>query len=449
MNIAGTTKGPIMSQILVIGARGKTGRYVASGLVSRGVSVKAASRNPDELSGGHGVPTRFDWHDGSTWEPALVGVDAVYLVKPESDDVVEIVTEFLRAMEDAGVRRLVLLSECATHTRSDDVTERRVELAVEATNLQWTILRPSWFMQDIIDDDFFGPMVRDDGIIVMTTGGSATAWIHVRDIAEVAVELLIGGGSIGQALNLTGPEALTLKELAERITAAAGTPVLGVEETVAEAESRMRRDGFDEDTIAYLTRIVESIIEGHTANVTGDVERIVGHPPRHIDSFLADHARDLRRTGDLDADNSGINTRVDVATDNEALFRRLVAAWASSDFDALLDCFADDMVYTDMPFPDAPVLGKAAFRRHVSDYNALFARGQVDTELVTVVATESHVVGELSCRAQYVGPGAPAEGVPVHWYATLVDTIVDGKVSSEHAYFDPTAFEKAVQRVST
>ena len=40
-----------MSQVLVIGARGKTGRHVVSGLVSRGVSVKAASRNPDEFVG--------------------------------------------------------------------------------------------------------------------------------------------------------------------------------------------------------------------------------------------------------------------------------------------------------------------------------------------------------------------------------------------------------------
>ena len=106
------------------------------------------------------------------------------------------------------------------------------------------------------------------------------------------------------------------------------------------------------------------------------------------------------------------------------------------------------MIYTDMPFHDAPVVGKPAFRRHVTDYNALFAHGHVDTELVTVVSTDSHVVGELSCRAVYVGPGAPTDGVPVHWYATLVDTVVDGKVTSEHAYFDPTAFANAVQHVT-
>lgn len=435
-----------MSQVLVIGARGKTGRHVVSGLVSRGVSVKAASRNPDEFVGGHGVPTRFEWHDDSTWGSALDGVDAVYLVKPESEDVVDVVTQFVSRMQDAGVRRLVLLSECATETRTDEVAERRAELAVEATSLDWTILRPSWFMQDLIDDDFFGPMVRDDGIIVMTTGGSATAWIDARDIAQVAVELLISGGCSQQALDLTGPQALTLSELADHLSAAKGTPVLGVEETVADAESRMRRDGYDEDTVAYLTRIAVSIIEGHTSTVTGHVESITGHAPRILESFLAENEARLQPSAPTDTSESVEQT--DLAAQNEALFRRLVAAWARSDFDALLDCFADDMIYTDMPFHDAPVVGKPAFRRHVTDYNALFAHGHVDTELVTVVSTDSHVVGELSCRAVYVGPGAPTDGVPVHWYATLVDTVVDGKVTSEHAYFDPTAFANAVQHVT-
>ena len=132
------------------------------------------------------------------------------------------------------------------------------------------------------------------------------------------------------------------------------------------------------------------------------------------------------------------------ARDNEALFRRLIAAWARNDLDGLLSCFADDLVYTDMPFPDEPVRGKTAFREHMERYNALFLHGQVEVEFVTVVATSTNVVGELLCRARYVGPGAPEEGVPVEWYATLLDTVVDGRVQLEHAYFDPTAFDKAV-----
>lgn len=437
-----------MNRILVIGASGKTGRHVVAGLVSRGGTVRAASRKPEQLDIVGADRARFDWDDESTWGPALEGVDGVYLVKPQSADVVEIVARFLDSMKAARAGRLVFLSECATQTRSDDITERHVERVVEASGLEWTILRPSWYMEDIVDDEFFGPMVRNGRIIVMTTGGSATAWIDARDIAEVAAEVLVNGGAAGQALDLTGPEALSLDQLAERISAAAGDHVKAIEESVLEAEARMRADGFDEGFVAYITRIGESIIAGYTATVTGEVERVTGRPPRNIDSFLAEHAARLRPVVEkgtaMDAEQA-----LQCARDNEVLFRRLISAWARTDLDALTDCFADDLVYTDMPFPDAPVRGKVAFREHVKGFNALFAAGQVDVEFVAVVANSTNVVGELRCRARYVGPGAPDGGVPVTWYVTLADTVVDGKVVNERVYFDPTAFDTAVKQATT
>lgn len=287
-----------MSRILVIGASGKTGRHIVSGLVSRGAAVRAASRRPEHLTVDRSGCVRFDWHDDSTWGPALHGIDGAYLVKPESADVVEVVRRFLRAMEAAGAGRLVLLSECAAQTRSEDMPERRVERLVEDSDFEWTILRPSWFMDDIVDEQFFGPMVRDDRSIVMTTGGAATAWIDVRDIAAVATEVLANGGWSKQALDLTGPEALTLEQLAERITGATGDPVTGVEESIPQAASRMRADGLDEAFVAYMTRIAESIMRGDTATVTSDVRRVTGRPPRCIDAFLSERAAQLRPSGE-------------------------------------------------------------------------------------------------------------------------------------------------------
>jgi uncharacterized protein YbjT (DUF2867 family)/ketosteroid isomerase-like protein len=436
-----------MKRILVIGASGKTGRHVVAGLLTRGATVRAASRKPEQLDIEGADPTRFDWDDESTWGPALKGIDGVYLVKPQSVNVVEIVARFLDSMKAASAGRLVLLSECAAQTRSDEITERHVERVVETSGLEWTILRPSWYMEDIVDDEFFGGMVRNERIIVMTTGGSATAWIEARDIAEVAAEVLVNGGAAGQALDLTGPEALRLDQLAERISAAAGHPVKAIEESVLEAETRMRSAGLDEDFIAYITRIGESIIAGDTATVTRVVERVTGRPPRSIDAFLVEHAARLRP---LEEEGAAMDAEraLQCARDNEALFRRLISAWARTDLDALTDCFADDLVYTDMPFPEAPVRGKATFREHVRGFNALFADGQVDVEFVTVVANSTNVVGELRCQARYVGPGAPQGGVPVTWHVTLSDTVVDGKVVTERVYFDPAAFDTAVKQAT-
>lgn len=282
-----------MSRVFVIGASGKTGQHVVTGLVSKGVRVRAGSRSPEELPVTGADRARFDWYDESTWDSALDGVVATYLVKPESPDVVQVVDRFLAALTAVGANRVVLLSECAAQTRHDDRPERAVERLVESSALEWTILRPSWFMQDIVDDGFFGAMVRQDRKLIMTTGGSATAWIDARDIASVAVEVLLGGRGTRQSLDLTGPEGLTLAQLGERITAATGVPVEAVEESLSEAESRMRADGLPEGFIVYMTQVAESIIAGHTAEVTGHVERLTGQPPRTIDAFLAENKEQL------------------------------------------------------------------------------------------------------------------------------------------------------------
>lgn len=437
--------GRAMSRFLVIGATGKTGRHVVSELATRGVAIRAASRTPGRSVDRGVEPVLFDWDDETTWGAALNGADGVYLVKPSSEDVTEVVGRFLSAMEAAGTGRLVFLSECGTQSRPDEIAERRVERLVEASALKWTILRPSWYMEDIVDEYFFGPTVRNERRIVMTTGGSAIAWIDGRDIAGVAAELLVSGGSVGQALDLTGPEALTLAQLADRIAEAAGHPVQGVEESILAAERRMRKEGLGEEFIAYMTRIGQSIIAGHTATVTGEVERVTGRRPRSINVFLAERSSELHPSGPEEA---GTETEhlSDLALANEAVFRRMISAWSKNDIEALVACFDDNLVYCDMPFPETPVRGKANFREYLTGYNsALFAGGLVDVDIVTLVASNTHVAGELLCRVQYVGPGAPEGGVPVSWYATLVDTIVGGKIVSEHAFFDPTAFDKAVK----
>jgi Ketosteroid isomerase-related protein len=264
-----------------------------------------------------------------------------------------------------------------------------------------------------------------------------------NDIGEVAAAALVNGVGIREAVYLTGPEALTLDQLAERISAHAGGPIEAVEEPIPAAEARMRADGLDEEFITYITRISQTIVAGDVARTNDEVERLTGRAPGRIDAFLAANATQLAASGGI-GPSPGLEDAPKLARDNEALFRRVVAAWSCNEIDNLLGCYADDLVYTDMPLPDQPVSGKAAFRAHMEAYNGLFAGGQVEVDIVATVTSSTHVAGELFNRAKYIGPGAPAGGVPVSWYATLVVTIVGGKVVAEHAYYDPTTFEKAV-----
>lgn len=78
-------------------------------------------------------------------------------------------------------------------------------------------------------------------------------------------------------------------------------------------------------------------------------------------------------------------------------------------------------------------------------YNAQFVPGTVQVEYVNIIANSTSAVGELSVKARYIGDGAPEGGVDISWPVALIDTFVNGKVSTEHAHFDSQAFARAVK----
>ena len=135
-----------------------------------------------------------------------------------------------------------------------------------------------------------------------------------------------------------------------------------------------------------------------------------------------------------------------LARENAELLKRQVDAWARNDLDELLTLYNDDMVYIDMPFPDHPVRGKQAFREHVRSHSAQFVPGTVQVQYANIIASGTGVVGELRVTARYVGEGAPDGGAEISWWVVLIDTIVNGKVSTEHAHFDSMAFAKAIEQ---
>ena len=87
--------------IVVLGTTGTTGRRVTVRLRAAGHVVRTASGRGD---------VRFDWADCATWEPALVGARALYLMAPEEQP---IESDFVACAVAAGVGRIVLLSSAA------------------------------------------------------------------------------------------------------------------------------------------------------------------------------------------------------------------------------------------------------------------------------------------------------------------------------------------------
>lgn len=271
--------------VFVTGARGKTGREVVTQLADvPGLAVRAGSSHQLDLQDAAGVdPVLFDWSRPETWPEASAGADAIYLMRPDRPDAPELVAKLVSDNPDSHV---VLVSEQGADKLAENHWVRRVEAAVTDYAKTWTVLRPSWFQQNLIDPRFFRDAIRRDRVFGMPSGGGAIAWVDVRDIAAVAVAALAGesGEHHGGMYTITGSEGVTVADIAHMLSEQIGEPVRGVEPPVSE-----ELHGLDSWIAGILEDLYERVRVGDFGDVTDTVNAITGRQPRTIGDFIGEH----------------------------------------------------------------------------------------------------------------------------------------------------------------
>jgi uncharacterized protein YbjT (DUF2867 family) len=216
---------------------------------------------------------------------ALDGVETLLMVSAsETADRLEEHRSFVGAAAEAGVRHIVYTSfagaaaDCVfTLGRDHWATEE----AIRATGMSFTFLRDNFYL------DFLPLTVGDDGVIRGPAGEGRLAGVARADVGLVAVEVLAAPADhAGATYTLTGPEALTLAEVAAVISEETGRAVTFRDETVAEAyESRRSWEAPDWQYDAWVSTYT-AIKAGEVATVTDDVRRVTGAAPTGLRDLL-------------------------------------------------------------------------------------------------------------------------------------------------------------------
>ncbi|MGW1209006.1 NAD(P)H-binding protein [Streptomyces sp. NPDC002499] len=252
-----------MAKFLLLGGSGKTGRRLDETLQAQGHHAVAVGRN---------TPTRFDWNDSSTWQPASTGADGVFIVGPGSTrDWSGQLTSFLRVAAAAGVRHAVLLSARAVEFLPGGAVDL-AEQALSAGPVPWTVLRPTHFDQNFTEA-MFAPV---NGLITAPAGAGAEPFIDVSDIAAVAAKVLIERVFIGERLSLSGPVALTFEEAAGILSAASGTTVRFEPEDPDAHVARLRAAGTPQEYVRWRMAMLEAIRTGADAYLSDGVRQVLG-----------------------------------------------------------------------------------------------------------------------------------------------------------------------------
>lgn len=268
----------MINNILVIGGTGKTGRKVVEGLKQKGQNVRIGSRNE--------TPS-FEWNNPESWEKALEGMDKMYisyfpdLAIPGAFEAIQGLTE---AAKKAGVKKAVLLSG------KGEKEAERCEQLVANSGLDYTLVRASWFNQNFSESFFLEPILA--GHIALPMPYARIPFVDTGDIAEVAVAALLSDNHNGKTYEITGPNAMTFKEVIDVIAEATGRELKYQAVSQEEYNDMMKAAGVPADYIWLFDYLFREVL-GKESNqvVTSDVEKVLGRKATDFKSYVLKTAK--------------------------------------------------------------------------------------------------------------------------------------------------------------
>jgi NAD(P)H dehydrogenase (quinone) len=276
-----------MSVIAVTGTTGKLGSRVSRLLARRDVDQVLVGRDPSRMPDLPGAerrgPAAYD--DTGAMSVALAGADVVLVVSASlSGHRLHEHASVFHAAQQAGLERIVYVSLVAASPDATYVNARDhgdTERHLAGLDVPWTVLRPGFYAS------MLPGLASDDGEIRAPAADGRVAAVSHDDIAEVAVEVLLDGSGRydGQVLDVTGPEALTLDEVATRLSAWSGRPHRYTRES-EEDGLRWRRelDDVTEEQVQAWLSWHRAIARDEVSVVTDVVPALTGHPARPVEA---------------------------------------------------------------------------------------------------------------------------------------------------------------------
>jgi uncharacterized protein YbjT (DUF2867 family) len=265
--------------VVILGGAGKTGGRVAARLQDRNIPVRAVSRS---------TGTPFDWEDKSTWESAVEGAAALYIVyQPDLavpgavDDIRQLTAIALRQ----GVTRMVLLSG-----RGEEEAQAAEQVLMES-GADATVVRASWFAQNFSESFILDTLMT--GELALPVADVKEPFIDVDDIADVVTAALTDPKHIGQVYEITGPRLLTFGEAVAEIAEASGQNFRFRQITAEDYTAYLEAAEVPADFIWLLNYLFTTVLDGRNAQVTDGVQRALGRPAKDF----ADYARKTAATG--------------------------------------------------------------------------------------------------------------------------------------------------------
>jgi len=260
---------------LIIGSTGKTGSRVMAQLQALGYQPLGASRRGD---------VHFDWNIPETWGPALTNIKSVYityypdLAIPKAP---EDISRFCALAKIRGVEHITLLSG------RGEPAAQVCENIVKESGMRWTIVRAAWFNQNF-SEGLFRQFILN-GHIALPVDDTPEPFVDIDDIAQVVVASLVQDGHHGQLYEVTGPELLSFRQLAQYFSELLNKEVAFDSISLPAFQANLARDKVELGAIEALTYLFTEVLDGRNEFLTDGVQRALGRPPKSFKQYILDN----------------------------------------------------------------------------------------------------------------------------------------------------------------
>jgi uncharacterized protein YbjT (DUF2867 family) len=224
-----TSEPPEPEIILVGGATGRQGNAVIDELLARGYRVRGLTRKPDSRKAtalrDKGVEVvQGDYGIRDSLLVAMQGIDRMFFYSGFSMHEVQEGRNVISAAEEAGIRQLVYTSGAAAApvTGLEDAAKQQVELALVASDVPYTVLRPVAFMENF---DGLQARFSKKGIVDSRDPDRILHFIAIRDVGFLAAEAFDHPDEwLYRAVNIAS-DRMTVAEYVDTFSEVMGRPI--------------------------------------------------------------------------------------------------------------------------------------------------------------------------------------------------------------------------------
>jgi NAD(P)H dehydrogenase (quinone) len=290
------------STLLVTGASGHLGRLVLDFLtgpkspVAKGTKIIATSRSPDKLKeyAQRGVDVRkgdFD-DDIDALAKTFAGAERMLMISTDSfTGPLSRTKQHTRALEAAAktgtIKHVIYTGVVDAKTSPLGLAEDHAatEVAIEnsAFSANHTILRNNFYAELLLGSL---PPALASGQLYSAAGDGTIAYVARADCAKAAAHALASSFSGKRIVDVTGPDALSHKDVARLATELTGKPVAVVPVSVEQLAEGMKKAGLPPPVADLYAGIDVAVAKGALQRVGDGVRSLTGDAPQSVQDFL-------------------------------------------------------------------------------------------------------------------------------------------------------------------